>query len=191
MQKYQDLYSQVIIYASNYMLIKLNPRKNHDVHEAVVENDLLEITINNLTENIRYASPRLLKVYERYVSYDYASDGIGNNKESEKHALIYFLIDDILRASKWTRVYSRNDRRELKKFRYYFGLYASALNYFENEYVETIIQMENWISVKVKYKKFEDVLLSRDINKMRIIVSSHLNKGKKHKMFSTLLEKIE
>lgn len=45
MQIYQELYSEIIASLSNYIAIKTNPRKYHDVHEGVIEDDLLELSI--------------------------------------------------------------------------------------------------------------------------------------------------
>ncbi|AZU64479.1 hypothetical protein CHR53_26425 [Neobacillus mesonae] len=180
MQKYQDLFSGSIAPISNYMAIKTNPRKLHDVHYNVVESDLLEIAIIKLQENIKYASPTLLRVYERYFGYGYHEDGWGSSEEGDKHALIYFLLDDLIRSSKRVSVFSKMDRRRLKIIRYYYGVCAMALNFFEMDDSEQILQMEYFYKTKkVKYKNLNKVLYSLDRSKMAKHLLKHVSVLKK------------
>lgn len=178
MEKYQELYTNILVPISNYMTIKTNPRKLHDVHHNVDENDLLEITINNLKENIKYASPTLLVIYERYIGYEYYDDGWGTREETDKHALVYFLLDDLLRGSKKTKVFSKTDRTRLKYLKYYYGLCAMALSFFEMDDTEIILTMENFSGTKrkIKYLNFKKTLITLDIYKMANHLLKHLNK---------------
>ncbi|MGE6260888.1 hypothetical protein ACQKCU_23930 [Heyndrickxia sporothermodurans] len=168
MQKYQDLYSKSLVYLSNYMAIKTNPRKYHDVHHNVVEGDLLDIAIEELKDNIKHASPVLLKVYERYIGYGYYEDGWGSKEEAEKHVLAYFLLDDLIQSSKGTGMFRKSDRDRLKYLRFYFGLCAMSLIFFDMSETEQIIYMENFSGVqyKIRYKSFKRELLS--LNRLRM-----------------------
>lgn len=176
MQKYQDFYSNTIAPISNYMAIKTNPRKMHDVHPAVVESDLLEIAIGKLQENLKHASPTLLKAYERYFGYGYFEDGWGCKEESEKHILIYFLLEDLIRSSKRNGIFSNTDRVRLKKLKYYYSLCAMALNFFEMEETEQILCIENFYQVKsIKYINHRKALLYLDRDKMVDHLLQHLS----------------
>lgn len=81
------------------MDIKTNPRKFHDVHHNVEENDLLEVSLGKIKENIKFASPTGLKIYEALQMHEYYEDGKGGYGEDiKKHIIIYFLLDDLTRV---------------------------------------------------------------------------------------------
>ncbi|EWG12731.1 hypothetical protein [Cytobacillus firmus] len=195
MQKYQDLYSNTVAPISNYMAIKTNPRKLHDVHHNVVEEDLLEITINNLKENIKYASPVCLQIYERYFGYGYYEDGWGINEDSDKHSLVYFLLDDMIRTSRCTGVFSRSDRNRLKKLKYYYGVCAMALNFFDMVTTEQILSLENFYGVKkIKYRNLGRDLISLDRNNMANHLLKHISTLKnidKEEIYSNIIEPLK
>ncbi|SDJ86192.1 hypothetical protein [Sediminibacillus albus] len=194
MQKYQDLYSNTLAPLSNYMYIKTNPMKGHDVHEAVEENDLLEITLIKLKENIKHASPALLKVHERYFGHGYKSDGLGGGKERDKHALVYFLLEDMLRTSKWTGIFSRSDRQRLKQSKYYYGLSAITLHFFNMKFAELVLQMEyrGEARKKVKYRGLGKELLTLDHVKMKKQLLKHLSSANvnEDKVYRDIIEKL-
>ncbi|WP_061808748.1 hypothetical protein [Rossellomorea vietnamensis] len=194
MQKYQDLYVNIIAPISTYMHIKTNPRKLHDVHHNVIEGDLLEIALSELKEKIKYASPTVLKVYEGLIGYEYYEDGWGSRAEIDKHAIVYFLLDDIIRTSKRTGVFSRSDRKRLIQLKYYYGLFACALSFFEMREAEVIIQMENFSGVrkKVKYKELRKELLSFDRNSMKKHLIKHLKlvQSSNKDMYSSYIEEL-
>ncbi|AYV74483.1 hypothetical protein M1D49_09010 [Bacillus sp. PK3-056] len=181
MQKYQDLYSSILAPLSNYMSIRTNPRRLHDVHHNVVVSDLLDITINRYKENLKYSSPVLLKVYERYYGYGYYEDGWGSKEEADKHALVYFLLDDLLRSSKWTGIFSRADRARLKYLKYYYGICSMALTFFDMSDTELILGMENFSGVwkKIRYQDYGNALLVLDRKKFKKGILRHLNYVKK------------
>jgi hypothetical protein len=177
MKKYEELYADLIAPISNYMAIKLNPRKYHDVHHGVEESDILDSVIEKIKSNIKYASPSLLSVYERYFGYSYYDDGWGSRKEVDQHALVYFLLDDIIRDSRWIGIFRKVDRKRLEKLKYHYGLAACALNLFEDAQAEIIIRMENFSGVKrkIKLRSFSKMLLELNSSKMVIRLIGHLN----------------
>ncbi|MBM7599923.1 hypothetical protein JOC34_002314 [Virgibacillus halotolerans] len=194
MQRNQNLYSNVMVFMSNYMAIKTNPKKNHDVHDNIVENDLLEITIEKLNENIKYSSLDLLRIYERFIGYGYFELGRGDSEEADKHTLVYFLIEDLIKYSKWTRIYSRSDRKRLKQQKYYYGLCAISLYFFEMEQAETILQMENWTGKhKTKFPSLREELLTLDTNMMTKSLLEHLTPvdDANNRMYSGIIDELK
>lgn len=179
MQKYQDLYSEALPSISNYIAIKTNPRKYHDVHFNVVEGDLLELSVIKLTDNIKYASPTLLKIYERYYGYGYYEDGYGVSDEAEKHALIYFLLDDLLISSNYTKIFRSQERRRLKQIKYYYGLASISLNFYGMDQTELILQMENFSGSKKRifYPSLNKELITLNRKKMVKSLKKHLLKS--------------
>lgn len=194
MQRNQNLYSSVIVFLSNYMAIKTNPMKNHDVHDNVVESDLLEITIRKLDENINYASPSLLRVYERFIGYGYFEHGRGSSVEVDKHALIYFLLEDLIRFSKWTGIYNRADRKRLKQQKYYYGVCAISLCLFDMKQTETILQMESWTGKhRTSFPSLREELFTLDNVLMKKRLLKHLKPAKdsNNEMYSGIIDELK
>lgn len=181
MQKYQEFYMHIVPSTSIYMAIKTNPRKQHDVHEAVIESDLLEKPILDLESNIKYTSPALMEVYERYMGYGFYSNGYGPRGETDKHALVYFMYDDLIESNKSTNLYNKKSLKKLERLKYYYGITAMALNFFEMEDVEAILQMENFLGLRkeIRYKRFNEELLSLNNRAMALRLLEHLNYFKK------------
>lgn len=90
MEKYKELYSSVITYLSQYIYIKTNFQKSHDLHSNVIESDLLEYSFTKIEKNVQHFSPTLLKVYERYLGSKYYSTGKGINQKVQKHLIAFF-----------------------------------------------------------------------------------------------------
>lgn len=177
MQKYQEFYMHIIPSTSIYMAIKTNPKKQHDVHEAVIESDLLDKPIMDLESNIKYTSTDLMEVYERYMGYGFYSDGYGSRGETDKHALVYFMYDDLIQSNKTTNLYNKKSLVKLERLKYYYGISAMALYFFKMEDVEAILQMENFYEFKkdIRYKCFHEELLSLNPKSMALRLLEHLN----------------
>lgn len=195
MQKYQDIYASSISPLSNYMDIKTNPRRLHDLHYHVSEDELINIAIRNLIENIKHSSPTLLRVYSRYCGYEYYEDGFGTKEEADKHALIYFLLEDLISSSRWTGTFSRTDRNRLKKLKYYYGIATLALQYFDMSDTVQILVMENFSGVrkKIRLRNFSRVILDNDYYKGRKLLLNHLNSVKESEkdMYKDLVDTLK
>ncbi|PAF22758.1 hypothetical protein CHH49_04005 [Terribacillus saccharophilus] len=180
MLRYQELYSKVIAPLSIYISIKTNPRRLHDVHYHVKESDLLDKSLSTIEDNLKHVSPSLLKVYERYYGYIFFEDGWGSSQEADKHAVIYFLFDDLLRKSRFVGVFNRRDREKLKYLRYHYGILTMCLYYWDIEESAVILSMENFSGVKkrIRYKKFHTVLSINGHNKTGKCILKHLSYAK-------------
>jgi Txe/YoeB family toxin of Txe-Axe toxin-antitoxin module len=194
MQKYQELYSAILVPASIYMFIKTNPRKIHDVHPHVKECELLENIINKIIEEIKFASSPMIQVYERLQGYKYFEDGWGSRMEIEKHALIYLLLDDIQKNSKFTGAFNKEDKKRLKEQKYYYGICTAALHFFDMDDTEQILQLENFSGLKKKLKiiNFKSELLSHNRLKLSKILMRHIGSvnNQDRKFYEHLLERL-
>src|SRR5699024_12246892 len=85
------------------------------------------------------------------------------------------MIRDLIKTSKRMSIYKSEDKRKLKRLKYYYGLCAIALEYFEMEDVERILLIEGFFGAKIKYDDFDEVMLSLQHEKSRNIILNHIN----------------
>lgn len=88
-------------------------------------------------------------------------------------------MEDIIKFSRFTGVFSLSDRRRLKKIQFQYGIAAMSLDFFDMEDAESIlISHEFWGVKKVKIlvnKKYNGTLLKRDNRIMAKHLLNYLN----------------
>lgn len=138
----------------------------------MVTTDPLEIAFNFIEEHIEYASPNLLNTYEQYLGTQYQNNLKHKlNEDLFKHLICYYLIDDMLKNSRFTNIYSLSNRKYLKKSKYSLGIYCIAKIIYDKETAQDMI-VKAWSSD-----------LNKNLNKyIRDLENSKLNKKRKKKL---------
>lgn len=190
MDKYQSFYVDLINYLYIFMHIQTNPRANHDLHENVIPEDLIEKAFDKVVNNIKYASPETLQVYKDFLGTEYYSNGIGISKDIEKLRVLYFVLDDILKSSRNKKIFSKKDRRSLRILKYDYAVYTIAKFVLEGEAKEFMSLRSFYGGDESKTRNLNKALLDFDINKFNKILLKHIEGIGEKEVYEKYIKKI-
>lgn len=172
---HKALYSKAFPYLTNYL--RNTVRYSYNDSEIVVTTDPLDIAFDYIEEHIEYASPNLLNTYEQYLGTQYQNklkDRL--NEDLFKHLICYYLMDDMLKKSRFTNIYSLSNRKYLKKSKYSLGIYCIAMIIDNKETAQDMIAKAWSTDLNKNLNKYVRNLDNLKLNEKRKKKLAELNK---------------
>lgn len=126
-EKYNNLYSKLIFELFNYIDIRTNFGRGHDIDDDQFDGERVPYILNEIKGKLLYLEPTLLKDLQEVTRFDYFDDLAGFQYQRHYLKLFSKLLGNLLEINKKISVLNKDIVRsaQLYQFRYALWCYAT------------------------------------------------------------------
>ncbi|KJR44317.1 hypothetical protein UF75_5301 [Desulfosporosinus sp. I2] len=112
--------------------------------------------IDHISKNLRYASPRVLSLFNSVNKYKYMDDLSGFNKEIQELELLLGVLDEYYHLAKESKILEKKELGQILSYRVNYLFWLCVLNYCQWPKKSVCITAYKWLLDDTKYN--EDLL---------------------------------
>lgn len=165
-ERFQTLYMPLLNKITAYYDVKTHWRRGHDICDSVSEGDIEQYILKHVSDNIRYASSKLISEFMSIDRYNYIEDFKGDMFQIEFLLFNSIILDDVLRLNHKCKIFNSSLEKYINYYYRMYVVYSIIAKATNDEQKSTLFISWQWQFKKISKLKYYIIIF---INRILII----------------------